>query len=191
MATSSRNKSRYFAFEVYPENSPADWLEILKGSLLPFAVSPLHTPEDGKPHHHVIYKHAGPATLDCVKSTIPEGIAANGYIEPVHAPRNYQRYLIHLDNPEKQQFKASEIVVLNGFPLDLSRDFSKAELDEHSRRVFAIIREFSITEYADLIDYCLDNEPPEIYDYARRNTILYNTYITSVRNRSLPSEPSI
>lgn len=188
MASTTRNKHRYFAFEVYPESAPADWQETLKSSHLAFAISPLHTPEDQKPHHHVIYKHAGPATLDCVKSAIPAEIPANGYIEPVHAPRTYQRYLIHLDDPEKQQFKPNEITTLNGFPLDLTRDFSAAELREHSLKVFEIIREFSITEYADLIDYLIDNEAPEIYDYAKSHTILFNTYITSRRNGNMLGE---
>lgn len=188
MASSTRNKYRYFAFEVYPESAPGDWMQTLKDSHGPYAISPLHTPEDGNPHHHVIYKHTGPATLDFAKAVIPEGIPANGYVEPVFAPRNYQRYLIHLDDPEKQQFKPSEITVLNGFPLDLTRDFSAAELREHSLKVFEIIREYNLTEYADLIDYCMDNEAPEIFDYAKSHTILFNTYISSRRNGGGVSE---
>lgn len=177
------DKGRYFAFLVYPESAPDDWVEQLRKTHADYAISPLHTPddEDSKPHYHVIYKHSNTCTLEVAQRCIPEGIPANNHVELLHQPRNYQRYLIHLDDPEKQQFSPKEITVLNGFPLDLSRDFSHAELIQFRERCLVIIRENSIIEYSDLINYLMDSDS-DLLDYAANHTIFFNTYISSLRN---------
>jgi len=179
-------KWRYFCFVVYPESAPENWRQILKESHLPFAISPLHSPDDenSKPHYHVVYKHGNPITLDCAKECIPESIPANGYIEPVRNPRGYQRYLIHLDDLEKEQFQGSvkELIdVINGFPLDLTRDFSQAERAEQRRKIHGVIREFNMFEYSELLDFLIEYDN-DLYDYACNHTILFNTYLTSRRN---------
>lgn len=178
------NKVRYAAFLVYPESAPEDWKTQLKDSHGCYAISPLHEPEGEKPHYHVIYKHGSPVSVEAIKRCIPESVPANGLVEPVNAPRNYQRYLIHLDDPEKQQFEdgADAIEVLNGFPLDLSRDYSRAELQSFRREIFELIRECNMTEYCELLDYLMDRGEVDLLDYACNHTILYNTFLTSRRN---------
>lgn len=177
------SKIRYGAFLVYPDSAPEDWKQILKDSHGSFAISPLHEPGDGeKPHYHVIYKHGSPVTIEALASCIPAAVPANGLVEPVTAPRNYQRYLIHLDDPDKQQFSGSECIeVLNGFPLDLTRDYSKAELLAFRHKIQALIREFDIFEYADLLDYLADAGEVDLHDYAFNHTIAFNTYLSSRR----------
>lgn len=180
----AKQKNTYFDFEIYPESAPDDWEQQLKDTHVPFAISPEH--DDGKPHRHAIMKTANPVTLDYAKTLIPDGIAANGYLEPTHHPRNYQRYLIHLDDPDKQQFQggAAEITVLNGFPLDLTRDYSRSELAGFRSDVFVLIRELNFVEYADLLDYLSDTGAVDLLDYASNHTILFNTYITSRREKA-------
>jgi hypothetical protein len=185
-------KARYACFLVYPESAPEDWKQKLKKSHGSYAISPLHTPddEDAKPHYHVIYKHGAVVTLSAMLRVIPSDVPANGHVEICSAPRNYQRYLIHLDDPEKQQFKdgAGAIEVLNGFPLDLTRDYSKAELQGFRSEIYSLIREYDMTEYAELLDYLMDNGEVDLLDYASNHTILYNTYLTSRRNSATPDE---
>ena len=75
------------------------------------AVTAQHQPDEEckKPHWHVMfYSGHGPITLAAAKAAIPEGVPANGYIEPAHSPQGSQRYLIHLDDPEKQQWVADQ-----------------------------------------------------------------------------------
>ena len=46
------NKKRNWAFVIYPESLPEDWLDILRMSGLPIAISPLHDKDvnaDGTP----------------------------------------------------------------------------------------------------------------------------------------------
>lgn len=179
-------KVRYCAFLVYPESAPQDWKQRLKDSHGSYAISPLHEPAEEKPHYHVIYKHSGPARIEVLEKCIPGGIAANGYVEPVNSPRNYQRYLIHLDDPDKQQFEggSNEIETINGFPLDLSRDYSKAELQGFRSQIFEAIRDNEMVEYSELLDYLMDSGEVDLLDYASNHTILFNTYLTSRRNAS-------
>lgn len=183
------DKHRYFNFIVYPESAPPDWLESLKETHCCFAVSPVHSADEkeAKPHHHVIYYSPGPVTLDNVRKVVPETVPANGHIEPAKSPQGSQRYLIHLDDPEKEQFPQGpkSITVLNGFPLDLTRQYSAAELRELRRRIIGYIQAFNITEYSELIDQLMDYDV-DMCDYASTHTIFFNSYITSKRNRAAP-----
>lgn len=181
-------KYRYWVFLVYPDSAPEDWRTRLKGSHGSFAVSPLHDPDETetKPHYHAVYKHSGPITLDAARGVLgPLGVAANGYIEPCPHPRNYQRYLVHLDDPEKQQWSEdwhSLIWTCGGFPLDLTRDFSPAERAEQRRAIFELIRENGLCEYADLLDGLMNLGEVDLFDYACNHTIMLDRYLSSRRN---------
>lgn len=178
------DKCRYFAGLVYPDSAPDDWRAQLKNTHGAFAISPLHEPGDGeKNHYHVIYRHSNTVSTDAAKKVLPPGIFANDHIEQVAAPRNYQRYLIHLDDPDKQQFEGgvTAIDVLNGFPLDLSRDMSKSELAGIRNEIIELIRENSITEYSDLIDLLFDQGAVDHLDYACNHTIFFSNYLSSKR----------
>lgn len=184
---SPKEKARYFCGLVYPESASEDWQERLKKSMGSYAISPLHEPDNDekKPHYHVVYYHGhGPATIEAAKRVQPDGVFANGHIEICAHPRTYQRYLIHLDDKEKQQFdEGSEAIkLLNGFPLDLTREFTKAELLEQKRKCFEILESYSIVEYCDMLDYLLKFDF-DLFDYASNHTILFNTYLTSKRNK--------
>lgn len=184
----AESKARYGAFEVYPESAPPDWWERLKESHGSYARSPLHTPEDGKPHYHVIYKHPNTVTLNAMLKVIPDGIPANGHVELVAAPRNYQRYLVHLDDPEKQQWAGDPrdlIETCNGFPLDLTRDFSQSERQQQRMEIFALIRDNEICEYSDLLEGLIDNGFFDLFDYAFNHTIALDRYLSSRRNRAI------
>lgn len=182
-------RSYYAVFLVYPESAPADWWEVLKSSHGSFARSPLHAPdgEESKEHYHVIYKHGTNLNLNGMKRVIPAGIPANGYVELCSHPRNYQRYLVHMDDPEKQQWEGDPrelIETCNGFPLDLSRDFSQAERAEQRKQVFQLIRDNGMVEYADLLEGLMDKGLYDLFDYACNHTILFSHYLASRRGRA-------
>lgn len=183
-----QEKARYFVFLVYEESAPDGWWEILRNSHGAFARSPLHQPDEEckKPHWHVIYKHGGPATLKTAKNAIPDEVPANGHIELCLHPRNYQRYLLHLDDPEKQQWTGDlqELIeTCNGFPLDLTRDYSKAERAQQRIDVINVIRDNELCEYADLLEGLLDHGMFDLFDYAFNHTIAMQAYLSSRRNR--------
>lgn len=181
-------KARYGCFLVYQESAPENWWEILRGSHGSYAKSPLHEPDDecAKPHYHVIYKHSNTVRLEAMKRSIPSGVPANGYVELLAHPRNYQRYLLHLDNPEKQQWTGDPrglIETCNGFPLDLTRDFSQSERAEQRREVMELIRDNELYEYADLLEGLSDAGKWDLLDYAWNHTVALGKYLDSRRHR--------
>ena len=183
-----QEKARYAVFIVYPESAPDDWQERLKQSHGAYAISPLHEPDDEckKPHHHVVYKHGNTVSLSGMKKAIPDDVPANGHVELCLHPRNYQRYLLHLDDADKQQWEGNPhelIKVLNGFPLDLTRDYSKEERNQQRIDVMGIIRDNELCEYADLLEGLLDNGLYDLFDYAFNHTMAMQAYLSSRRNR--------
>lgn len=187
MASKNENvKKRNWTFVLYPESAPEDWREKIKISGLLAAVSPLHdkdinpTGEKKKPHYHVILVYSGPTTYGAVSkftaslnATIPQ---------PLESVRGMYRYFSHKDNPEKYQYDENEIVRFNGFNIADLVELTKSEVNEIKARVLGLVREVNIVEYADLVDFLVDNQMLEEYDVAINNTLFFNTYITSRRN---------
>lgn len=180
-------KKRYWAFVLYPESAPENWKEMLQQTGLSICVSPLHdkdinpTGEPKKAHYHIILCYSGPTTFKCVKSITdslnqPIPIA----LEQV---RGYFRYLTHKDNPEKYQYNEKDITTINDFDIDNYNDLSISQIKTIMIDIQKIIRDNDILEYCDLLDFLLDSELFSYLDVAQNHTILFNTYITSLRNK--------
>lgn len=180
-------KYRYFAFLVYPDSVPSDWVSCLRDTHGMYAISPLHTPEDGKVHYHVLYCHGAPTTVDAgVRVADAAGLAANGIVEPCAHPVAYARYLIHLDDPEKQQWAEGKaaITVLNDFPLTLKRQMTADERRGLARKVIEFVDAHDIKEYADLLDALLVFDD-ELFDFAFSHTVALSRYVDSRRHREV------
>ena len=180
-------KKRSWAFVLYPESAPIDWLDILIQKGVPFCVSPLHdkdvnpTGEVKKSHYHIILNYSGPTTFNSVNdltSSLNQPIPI-----PLEQITGYFRYLTHKDNPEKYQYNEQDIKCYNGFdPLDFN-DLTKTEVKSLIIIIQNIIREQDIKEYSDLLDYLLDNNYKNAHDVASSHTILFNSYISSRRHK--------
>ena len=182
----NKQKKRNWAFVIYPESFPPDWLERLQKTGLPCAISPLHdkdtepTGEFKKPHYHVIICYSGPTSFAVVKQ-ITDGL--NSPIpQALEQIRGYYRYLTHKDNPDKYQYAEGEIQTLNGFNIADYVELSKSEVNEIKRRLQTLIRQNDITEYSILMDYLQDMEQFTEYDIASSHTYFFDKYITSRRN---------
>lgn len=148
---SGRGRTRNFATVVYPESAPDGWQEILSQQFVPAFISPLHdkdvnpTGEPKKPHYHVVLMFDGVKTREQAQDIISK---INGVgCEVIQSIRGYARYLCHLDNPEKAQYKQEDVRSLCGadYPgtIGLVTDKYKA--------------------IGEMIDYCEDNG---IYSYS-------------------------
>lgn len=187
MSTKKSTKKRNWAFVLYPESAPADWLERLKLSGLMGAVSPLHDKDinaDGEPkkaHYHIILVYAGPTSFNVVNSLCE---SLNQPIpQPLESVRGYYRYLTHKDNPEKYQYSDTDIVTFGGFDYRDYVEMTKSEVLKCIRSVQALIRDNDISEYSDLLDLLDDNDMVEEYDVASSHTMLFGKYIDSRRNK--------
>ena len=184
----SNIKKRNWAFVVYPESAPENWIEQLQKTGLQCVISPLHdkdkdpTGEVKKAHYHVIAIYSGPTSFNVVK----------GLTDSLNCPipqaleqvRGYYRYLTHKDNPEKYQYDENNIQTVNGFNIADFVELSKSEVSEIKKTLQVLIRNENITEYADLMDYLLDNEKTLEYDVACNNTYFFDKYIASKRNKA-------
>lgn len=182
-----KTKKRHWAFILYPESAPKNWLELLQQTGLLVAISPLHDKdldpnnEVKKAHYHIILSYSGPTTYNVVKRLTdslnqPIPIA----LEQV---RGYYRYFTHKDNPDKFQYDEKDILHLNGFSMRDFIELSKSEVIALKRDLQLIIKTNMILEYADLLDFLLDNDFTSHWEVASNNTFLFNTYITSFRNK--------
>lgn len=182
-------KKRNWAFVLYPESAPSNWLQLLQDSGLQVAISPLHDKdinpdnEPKKPHYHIILIYDGPTTYNNVK-TLTDSL--NQPIpQPLEQVRGYYRYLTHKDNPEKYQYNENEIRTLNGFDILNYIELTKSEVIKIKSELFAFIVDNDITEYSDLIELLRCTELINYLEVAVNNTILFHTYITSRRHKNI------
>ena len=187
-------KKRNWAMVLYPESAPEDWREQLRLSGLQVAISPLHDKDvnaDGEPkkaHHHVILVYGSPTTYNNVKALCDR---LNQPIpQPLEQVRGYYRYLTHEDNPA--QYSKSDIQTLNGFDIREFVELTKSEVTKAKREILQLIRDNSITEYADLIDILMDGGEgtADMFDVASNNTLFFKAYLTSQwRRQAAPGRP--
>lgn len=188
MASNKSNvKKRNWAFVLYPESAPDDWVEQLRQTGLQCAISPLHdkdidpTGEPKKAHHHIILCYSGPTSFNVVRQLTER---LNQPIpQALEQVRGYYRYLTHKDNPEKYQYSDDDIKTLNGFNISDFVELSKSEVLEIKRKLQNLIREINILEYSDFMDFLLDNEMSLEYEVGSNNTYFFEKYISSRRNK--------
>lgn len=177
-------KKRNWAFVLYPESAPADWLEQLQKTGLPCAISPLHdrdvnaTGEQKKPHYHVMVFYQGPTSYNVVKRL------TDGLNQPIpqviEQVRGYYRYLTHMDNPEKAQYSPVDIRALNGFDIGDYVEMTRSEVTKVKRALADYIVENDLREYADLIEMTMcEGVPPEWFDVASSQTMFFTGFLKS------------
>lgn len=180
-------KARYWASVGYPESLPSDWLDKLRETGLQVAISPLHdqdvnpTGEVKKEHYHFIFAYEGPTTYNNVKS-LCESFNMTIPIK-LESVRGMYRYHLHLDNPEKHQYDDRDRILLNGFDSNLVNELTKTEVNKFKKEILLFIEDNNILEYCDLLTTLLDNDMAQLVDVATSHTILFNTFITSRRNK--------
>lgn len=181
-------KKRNWAFVLYPESAPDDWLGQLQKTGLTCAISPLHdkdvnaTGEPKKAHYHIILVYGNPTTFKNVESLTKR---LNQPIpQPLEQVRGYYRYLTHEDNPEKAQYSKVDIQTLNGFSISDFVEMTKSEVTKYKREIVAFIQDNYMTEYADLMDALMAGAgPEEWFDVASNNTLFFSAYLKSRRFR--------
>ena len=185
---SKDNRYRQWAFIVYPESCPDNWVELLDSNHLPWYQSPLHdrdinpTGEPKKAHWHIIIQFAGKKNYEAVKEITD---SVNGSRpEPVKELKGYLRYFAHLDNPEKAQYSVNEIVAHGGADLSYLTTPSSAERHAFINEMRAYIRENDITEFSDFLDVAADIHPLDWFPLLCDNSAyVIQLYITSRRNK--------
>lgn len=157
-------RGREWCFVLYPESAPDDWLNRIRDLKINTVISPLHDKDKAeggnsdelkKAHYHILLSFGGLKSYEQVKEItdslnqpIPQYVSnKTGMI----------RYFIHIDNPDKYQYKKEDIVTIGNVDLDL---YFKLSTDD----------ELDIVD--DILDYCEETKCDEFYklvDYSRKN----------------------
>lgn len=154
---SGSGRTRNFATVIYPESAPENWQDILAEQKVPAFISPLHDKDTNpfgeakKPHYHVVVMYEGVKTMEQAEDLFSQiGGVGN---EKVQSIRGYARYLCHLDNPEKYQYKQEDVRCLGG--ADYVSTIGLA-LDKYKAigEMIDYCVENKLTSYAALLNYC-------------------------------------
>lgn len=157
-----KQRFRDFATIVYPdsENTPPNWVQLLKDLHVPCFISPLHDKdiqengEPKKPHFHVMLLFESLKTPEQAIE-IFDKIGGVG-LEYVKTRRGYCRYLCHLDDPNKYQYSKDDVISLGGIDylecISIVSD-KYAVLD----MVICFIKDNHITNILDVYQYAKDN----------------------------------
>lgn len=167
---------------------PDDWIDTLKKSGLKYAISPLHDKdllEDSsgktkKPHYHIIVCYGNPTTFNNVKSLTDR---LNAPIpQPLEQIRGYYRYLTHKDNADKYQYDEKDIITGGGFNIMDYVELTRNEIVRVKMELQKLIIEKNFIEYAEFMDYLMNEQMLMEYDIASSNTYFFDKYISSKRH---------
>ena len=196
----SRNsRRRNWTFVGYPEDSlPEDYASILSDELhLCWCESPVHDADlngDGsekKKHIHFIVSFEGNKSFEQIQEIT----------DRLNCPipqlcRNVcsmVRYMIHLDNPDKHQYKKEEILVHGGFSLEGYFTRSQTENRDILKEILKYCVDNGITEFCDLVEAVFQMDNNDWIDIITcRNTMFLSAYLKSRYYRSQqPDRPAL
>lgn len=121
-------RCRVVAFIVYADSAAEGWQDRLAAMHVRGFISPLHDADvlaDGtlkKAHWHVILFFDGKksvAQIDAIREACL-GEDFNRHLEDVACAGAYARYLVHMDDPEKAQYRREDVIALGGADYDLA-----------------------------------------------------------------------
>lgn len=180
---SSDSRTRNFATVVYPESAPENWMELLDEYHIATLISPLHdqdTNPDGtqkKPHYHVMVMFEGKKTFDTQIKPIFDKIGGVGR-EHVNSMRGYARYMCHLDNPEKAQYKPCDVIAMGGADYDAIIHIATDDL-RTLREMLHYITVNQVTSFKQFVDLCSINNDEWFGLLASSKSYFIKEYIKS------------
>lgn len=174
-------KFRYWACILYPDevNFPKDYLDILDSFHCDLILSPLHSPDQNprsdekgfeahkKRHYHLVICWNGPTTQRMIESLLEKLGPCVTKPFPVYQVNGYIRYLIHADNPEKEQFEngKEELTCFGRSAEQVEEAFEIGDYDKVklTKDINNFIFDKYVVEFADLLYYAYNNEPKWAY----------------------------
>lgn len=184
----ANEKARHWTFIVYPESAPENWKTILQETGCEIAISPLHdkdindeeSKELKKEHWHVIISYANTTTYNNVKNLTD---SINSPIpKKLNSIKGMYRYFTHMDNPDKAQYDAREIMHLNGFDENTVTQLTVTQKYIIKQEIIGYIKEFDVRYYSDLLEYLMLKDF-DWFKVALDNTLLFTCVIKSFNDK--------
>lgn len=188
MTKKNTTRTRNWTFVCYPESLPDGWIEIIDSWHVPYVISPVHDQDlnpDGtskKPHHHVLLMFQGIKTYEQVVELIKPLNATIPLI--CQSTKGLVRYMTHMDNPEKYQYRTEDIIA--GAGADLAELLKPSSADRYTmiREMIQFIQDFQIMEFEEIVVYAMENKADTWFPLLCDNSAyIISSVIASKRNR--------
>lgn len=174
-------KKRNWTFCMYLDSAPEDYLSVIDQWNVPVLLSPIHnmdvlsgrSGELVKPHRHGMICLDGPTPYSSVMEFVRD--VGCKIIFPVRSVKSMERYMCHLNNPEKYQYPIEELLTFGGYePQFLGDEFD----GDGIKAIIQFVEENGIIVFADLMTQIFYNLP-EYGPCFNRYQSLFNNYCAS------------
>ncbi|HFU4451547.1 TPA: replication protein [Streptococcus suis] len=185
------NRSSKWAFLLYQDSAPENYLEVLERLQIPFILSPWHdkdidpkTKKTLKSHKHGALFFESLKSESQVSELLKSNLNTPKTIQPVHSPKGMYDYFTHAQNPEKTPYNIDDIETGCGFNLD--RFLMEQDSDEFLTTIIDIIDDNNFKEFEDLVHYARHHNTALLGLIIER-TYFFSKYLDSKRYSSLTS----
>lgn len=179
-------RSNKWAFLLYKECAPDNYLDILEEMHIPFVLSPWHdkdvnkeTGEFKKAHKHGALFFDSLKSYSQVSELLTSKLNTPAHVEIVMSPKGMYDYFIHAENPDKTRYNIEDIESGCGFELD--KFLIDNNSDEFLSSVIDIIEEHNFTEFNNLVRYAR-KEDTVLLNLIVDKTYFFAKYLDSRRH---------
>lgn len=184
MTRKKEQRSNKWAFLLYKESAPEDYLAILDELHVPYVLSPWHnkdvnrsTGEFNKAHKHGALFFESLKSYTQVSDLLTEKLNTPAHVEVVMSPKGMYDYFIHAENPEKTLYNIEDIESGCGFELD---KFLAENNPDLLKQVYEIMRDSELKEFADFTDLIAEKYP-DLLLYVFEKSYFFKIYLDSKR----------
>lgn len=178
-------RSNKWAFLLYQESAPENYLDILEEMHIPFVLSPWHdkdvnkeTGEFKKAHKHGALYFDSLKSYSQVSKLLTNHLNTPKHVEVIMSPRGMYDYFTHAENPEKTLYDINDIESGCGF--DLNKFLITNNSGEFLTLVIDIIEEQNFLEFNNLVRYARA-ENPQLLSLIMDKTYFFAKYLDSRR----------
>lgn len=194
----SGQRTRNWTAVCYPDDLPEGWEGMIEG--VKWVCSPLHnldTNADGTPkkaHYHILLMFGAVKTAAQVVDFLGNLFGTSedsGSIIGIAAPQKVTdrtalvRYMAHMDNPEKVQYRVDDIRCFGGADVLELLQHNKREIVEMMTDIEQFIDDNNITELCDLSAALRQTNIDWYFLVATQHTYYFNAYIRSRRHKAM------
>lgn len=188
-------RSNKWAFLLYQESAPENYLDILEEMHIPFILSPWHdkdvnkeTGEFKKAHKHGALYFDSLKSYSQVSQLVTKYLNTPAHVEVIMSPKGMYDYFTHAENPEKTPYNINDIESGCGF--DLDKFLITNNSDEFLTLAIDIIEEHNFLEFNSLVRYARVKNP-KLLSLIMDKTYFFAKYLDSRRYDNKKDERKI
>ena len=156
MTKKKEQRSNKWAFLIYQDSAPENYLDIFEELHIPYVLSPWHdkdvnksTGEIKKAHKHGALFFETLKSYSQVSDLLKDKLNSPAHVEVVMSPKGMYDYFTHAENPDKSPYNIEDIESGCGF--ELNKFLISNNNDRFLSLVIDIIEEHNFTEFNNLL----------------------------------------